>query len=117
VLDRVRTGEPVGGGERRAVGVHGSVPDHERMTTGAAGDHGEGDRGLAAELLGDGCEICGAQFAVLDAEGAGVRQPVNNPDGVCAAVLVNIFTTATAVVVVKVLTRTSGRVATLLVRG
>jgi hypothetical protein len=31
--------------------------------------------------------------------------------------LVNILTTATAVVVVKMLTRTSDRVATLLVRG
>jgi hypothetical protein len=107
----------MGGGERRAVGVHGRVPDHERMTTGAAGDHGEGDRGLAAELFGDGCEICGAQFAVLDAGGAAVRQPLDNPDGVGAAALVNILTMATAVVVVKVLTRTSGRVATLLVRG
>jgi hypothetical protein len=87
------------------------------MTTGAPGDHGEGDRGLAAELFGDGCEICRAQFAVFDAGGAGVRQPVNNPAGVWAAALVNILTTATAVVVVKVLTRTSGRVATLLVRG
>jgi hypothetical protein len=87
------------------------------MTTGAAGDHGEGDRGLAAELLGDGCEIRGAQFAVLDAGDAGVRQPVNNPAGVWVGALVNILTTATAVVVVKVLTRTSGRVVTLQVRG
>jgi hypothetical protein len=87
------------------------------MTTGAAGDHGEGDRGLAAELLGDGCEICGAQFPVLNAEGAGVRQPVDNPTGVWVGALVNILTTATAVVVVKVLTRSSGRVSTLLVRG
>jgi hypothetical protein len=54
---------------------------------------------------------------VLDAGGAGVRQPVDDPGGVCAAALVNILTTATAVVVVKMLTRTSGRVATLLVRG
>jgi hypothetical protein len=87
------------------------------MTTGAASDHGEGDRGLAAELLGDGCEICGAQFAVLDAGDAGVRQPIDIPAGVWVGALVNILTTATAVVVVKVLTRTSGRVATLQVRG
>jgi hypothetical protein len=107
----------MGGGERRATGVHGRVPDHERMTTGAAGDHGEGDRRLAAELLGNGCEIPRAQFAVLDAGDAGVRQPVDTPAGVWAAALVNILTTATAVVVVKGLTRTSGRVATLLVRG
>jgi hypothetical protein len=105
------------GGERRAIGVYGRVPDHERMTTGAAGDHGEGDRGLAAELLGDGCEICGAQFAVLNAGDADVRQTVDNPAGVWVGALVNILTTAKAVDVVKVLTRTSGRVATLLVRG
>jgi len=87
------------------------------MTTRAAGDHGEGDRWLAAELLGDGCEICGAQFAVLNAGDAGVRQPVDDPAGVWVGALVNILTTATAVVVVKMLTRTSGSVATLLVRG
>jgi len=36
---------------------------------------------------------------------------------VWVSALVNILTTATAVVVVKVLTRTCGRVATLLVKG
>jgi len=71
----------------------------------------------AVELLGDGCEICRAQFAVLDAGAARVRQPVDDPTAVSAASFVNIFTTATAVVVVKVLTRTSSRMATLLVTG
>jgi hypothetical protein len=87
------------------------------MTTGAPADDGEGDRRVAAELHGDGCEVCRAQFPVLDAGGAGVRQPIDNPAGVWKEALVNILTTATAVVVVKMLTRTSGRVATLLVTG
>jgi hypothetical protein len=87
------------------------------MSAGAPGDHGEGDRGLAAELFGDGCEICRAQFAVFDARAARVRQPVDDPAAVSAAAFVNILTTATAVIVVKALTRTFSRMATLLVAG
>jgi hypothetical protein len=87
------------------------------MAARAPGDHGERDRGFAAELLGDGGEIRRAQFAVLDAGAARVRQPVDHPAAVWAAALVNIFTMATAVVVVKVLTRTFTRVGTLVVRG
>src|SRR5439155_2197150 len=114
-LDRVGTGEPVRGGERRALGIEGRVPDHERMSAGAAGCDRERDGGLAAELLGDGCEICRTQFAVLDAGAARVRQSVDGLAAVSAASFVNILTTATAVLVVKVLTRTSSRMATLLV--
>jgi hypothetical protein len=84
------------------------------MTSRAPSDHGERDGGLATELQGDRCEIRRAQFAVLDA-GASVRQPLDVPGAPSAASIVNIVTTAKAVVVVKILTRTSGWIATLLV--
>jgi hypothetical protein len=86
------------------------------MTSRAPSDHGEGDRGLATELQGDGHQIRRPKFAVLDA-GALVRQPVDDPAALSAASIVNILTTAKAVVVVKILTRTSGWIATLLVIG
>jgi hypothetical protein len=63
------------------------------MTTRAPTDHGEGDRGLPTELLGDRCEIRRAQFTVLDA-GASVRQPVDVPAAMSAASIVNILTIA-----------------------
>ena len=85
------------------------------MTPRAPSDHGERDRGLATELLGDRCEIRRAQFAVLDAR-ASVRQPADVP-GLSAASIVNNLTTAKAVVAVKILTRTSGWNATFLVTG
>jgi hypothetical protein len=86
------------------------------MTSRAPSDHGERDGGLATELQGDRCEIRRAQFAVLDA-GASVRQPLDVPGALAAASIVNIVTTAKAVIVVKILTRTSGWIATLLVTG
>src|SRR2546430_2145838 len=116
-FDRVGTREPVRGGERPALGIQGRVPDHQGMTAGAPSRDRERDSGLAAELLGDGCEICPAQFAMVDAGAARVRQPVDDPALVSAASFVNILTTATAVVVVNVLTRTSSRMAMLLVTG
>ncbi|GBC87824.1 hypothetical protein HRbin12_01842 [bacterium HR12] len=61
--DRFGTREPEERGERSALGVQRSVPDHEGVPRRAARHHGERGGRLPPELLADGLEIAPSELS------------------------------------------------------
>jgi len=74
-LDRRGTREPIGRGERMAVGAQRRVADHQRMPARAAAHHDERRAGLAAELFAHGLDVGGAQFP-LRGESQALHHPM-----------------------------------------